>query len=253
MHCLQMLCMHKQPGKFVFITFKSKKHSKPHIIYAAFHCPIHSLRMITIIMFWPCRMQLFIAFFIVSFLKKYISSNPCLCKFFIIFYSCSSNIYIHPSYGSIFMVNTVNSLNAFQNIFNRIMKRIFSRFYCKPFMPHILQGNYLFLYLFLSKLLSGYSLIFSMIRTVYTSVYTIVRQIKRCKHNYSIAVESKFNFLCYFIYFFYYFRNLTGQKNRSFSMCKAFTDIAPLLLYRTGFFQDIADQFKIIFVLLCIS
>ena len=174
MNCLKMLSMHKKACKLILIALKSKEHSKTYIINATLHSPVHGFCMIAVVMLWSCWMQLLVAFLVVSFLKQYIGSDSCVSKLFVVFYSCSSDIYINPSYRSVLVIHTVNSLDTVKNIFDRVIKWIFSRLYRKSLMSHILKRNYLFFNLFLSQLLSCYCFIFGMIRAVYTAIYTII-------------------------------------------------------------------------------
>ena len=73
--------------------------------------------------------------------------------------------------SAVFMLDTVDRMDAFQYIFDRIVYGIFARFDGEALVPHILQRDHFFPDIFLGKLLSCDMLVFHMIRAVYTSVY----------------------------------------------------------------------------------
>ena len=71
----QMLRMHQKSGKLITVQFKAKQNSDAHIVNSSFHRAVHGLRMVAIIVFRPCRMELFIAFFMIGLLKKNICAD----------------------------------------------------------------------------------------------------------------------------------------------------------------------------------
>ena len=64
---LQMLSMHQQGSELIFVELQAKQNAQADIIDAAFHSPVHGLRMISIVMLRSGWVQLFIALFTVSY------------------------------------------------------------------------------------------------------------------------------------------------------------------------------------------
>ena len=141
------------------------------------------------------------------------------------------------------MLDTVNSLNALQDIFNRVIERILTCLQSKALVPHILQRCYLFYDLLLGQFLPGYMLVFPVIRTVYTAVDTVIGQIKGRKHNNPVPVEILFNLFSQFVDLLVFLLDVAVQQYRSFPVGQSF---AKLCL-----FQDLVN--KRLIVLICLS
>ena len=171
---LQMLCVHNNTNQFISVFIQAKQNTAAYIINPSLHGTVHRLCMVRIITFWPCRMQFFVSFFIISLLKQNISSNPCIFEFLVIFNRSRCNIYIDTTNRSIFVLNAVYRTNTLQNVLKRIILRVFARFYRQTLMPHILQRNYFLLNFFLRQFFSCNMFIFYMIRTVHTTVNTVI-------------------------------------------------------------------------------
>ena len=110
-HGLQMLGMHQKTGKLVTISLQAKQHAQTHIINTAFHSAVHGFGVVCIIMLWPLGVQLFIAFFVICFLKKNISTDSGFFKLAIIFHRGCGNIYIHAANGTVFVFDGLYGLN----------------------------------------------------------------------------------------------------------------------------------------------
>ena len=119
-------------------------------------------------------MQPLIALLIIGLLKQDIGSNASIVKFPIVFYSCSSNIDVHPADRPIFMLDAINRFNALQNIFNGIIHRVLSGFDGKPLMPHILKGDHFLTDLLLAQFFPSDMFVTMVIRAVCTAVHTII-------------------------------------------------------------------------------
>ncbi|MFR0951049.1 MAG: hypothetical protein ACLSFT_11300 [Ruminococcus callidus] len=46
---------------------------------------------------------------------------------------------IHPPDCSVFVVNVINGVDAFQNVRDRVVQRVFAGFNGKPLVSHVLQ------------------------------------------------------------------------------------------------------------------
>ena len=64
--------------------------------------------MISIFAFRTGRMQGFVIFFMISFLKQNISADTCVFQFAIVFYGGGGYVDIDPSDGSVFMLDAIN-------------------------------------------------------------------------------------------------------------------------------------------------
>ena len=62
-----------------------------------------------------------IAFFVVGFLEKNVSTDACFFQLPVVFYSCRCDIYVYTANGPIFMFDAVDGFDAFQNIFDGIV------------------------------------------------------------------------------------------------------------------------------------
>ena len=174
MHGLQMLGMHKKPRKFIAVFIKPEKHADAHIVYAALHCAVHSLCVISVIMLGACGVQIFIAFFMICFLEKNICADSGFFKLFVVFNRGGGNINIHTADSAVFMLNRINRFNAIKDIFNGVVDRVLARFDCKALVPHILKRDNFLFNLILSELFSGDMLVFLVIRAIKAAVYTII-------------------------------------------------------------------------------
>ena len=134
----QMFRMHQKSRKFISIPFQTKKHPQTYIVNTAFHGSVHGFGMIGIVVFRACGMELFIAFFMISFLEQDVCTDASFFQHPIFFYCGCCNVHIHSADGTIFMLNGINGLNTFQNIFNGVIHRVFPSFQRQTFMPHVL-------------------------------------------------------------------------------------------------------------------
>ena len=219
-HRFQMFGMHQKAGKFVLVSFQPEQNAQSHVVDAAFHCPIHRFRMPGVIVLRSGRMQLLVAFLMISFLKQDISADPGLVQFAVIFHRGGGNIDIDPADGAILVLNAVNRFDAFQNIFDRIVDRIFSGFDRQPLMPHVLQGDHFAAHFLLRHFFAGNMFVFGMIRTIDAAVDAIVGKIQRRKQNNPVAVKVFFYLFGQRTDFRVFVRRFTGQQNRSFAMGK---------------------------------
>ena len=216
MYRLQMLCMHQKPSKFITVHFQTKQNSQSYIIDAALHGTVHGFCMICIVVLWSRRMEFFIAFFMIRFLKQNVGSDSCILQFTVVLHRGGCNIHIDTTDSPIFMFDAVNGFDTFQNIFNRIIHRILTSFNSKTFMSHVLESCHFLYNFFLGQFPSGNMLIFHMVRAVHTTIDTIVGQIKRCKKYDSISIEIFLNLLCQRINLRNLLRHFTCQKYRCF-------------------------------------
>ena len=73
--CLQVLCVHQKSGKFVAVFVQSEENAKTNVVNAAFHSAVHCFCVIIVIVLWSGRMQLKIAFLVVSLLEKDVGAD----------------------------------------------------------------------------------------------------------------------------------------------------------------------------------
>ena len=173
-NCFKMLGMHQQPCKFILITLQSKQNTESDVINAAFHCSVHCLGMVIIVVLRSSRMKFKIALFIVCFLKQDVRSDAGILKFPIVFNRGCGNVHVHPANISVFVVNGIDSFYAFEYVLYRVVNRIFACFDRKAFMPHILQSDYFLTHLFLRQFNTGDMFVFEVIRTVYAAVHAVI-------------------------------------------------------------------------------
>ena len=174
MHCLQMLGMHQKASQLVAVTLQTEQYAQADIINAALHRSVHSLRMVSVIVLRSARMQVLIAFLMIGFLEEDISTNACFLQFTVIFYGSSRNVYVYAADSAVFMLNRIDSLDAFQNVLNRIVYRILAGLQSKTLMTHILKRNNLCTHLILRQLFASDMLVCSMVRTVNAVIDTII-------------------------------------------------------------------------------
>jgi hypothetical protein len=117
-----------------------------------------------IIVLGPGGMQFLIALLIVGLLKENVGPDSCVLQLSVILNGGGGNIHIDSPDGAVLMMDSVNSLDAFQNILDGIVDRILSSFQSKALMSHILKGDYFLSDLFLCQFFSGDMPVFQMIR-----------------------------------------------------------------------------------------
>ena len=81
------------------------------IINSALHSSVHGFRVIGIIVLWAGRVELFVTFFVISFLKQNICTDSGLMKLSVIFNCCCGYIDINPPNCTVFMLYRINCLN----------------------------------------------------------------------------------------------------------------------------------------------
>ncbi len=140
-YSLQMLCMHQKPCKFIAVFIKTEEDAYSYVINTALHCSVHSFGMICIIVFRPCRVQNFIIFLMICFLKQDICAYACLFELSVIFNGCCGNININTANCSVFMLYGIDCIYTIKNVLYRVVNRILSGFNCKTLMTHILKSN----------------------------------------------------------------------------------------------------------------
>ena len=167
-------------------------------------------------------MQLFVRFLVIGFLEQNVGADTCLVQLSVIFYRGGGNVDIDAADCSVFVLNSINGINAFQNVFNRVVYGVFSQFQRQALMSHILQSNNFLTDFLLSHLFAEDMLVFNVVWAVNTAVYAIVGKIKRGKKHNAVAVVVLF-------YTFGKCKNfclnlwiVTSQQNRSFTMRQTF-------------------------------
>ena len=105
--------MHQKSGKLIAVFVKTEEDADSHIIDAAFHCTVHRLGVIIIIMFRSGRVKLKVTFFVVRLLEENVSSDSGFFKLAVVFDSCCSDIDIDTADSTIFMLDTVNGVDTF--------------------------------------------------------------------------------------------------------------------------------------------
>ena len=73
-----------------------------------------------------CWVKLFIAFLVVGFLEQNICSDARFFKLSVIFNSSCRNIYVNTADCTIFVFDTVDCLDTFQDVFDRVIYRVFA-------------------------------------------------------------------------------------------------------------------------------
>ena len=174
MNCLQMLGMHQKAGQFVAVTLQTEQYAQADIINAAFHRSVHSLRMVSVIVLRSTRVQVLIAFLMIGFLEEDIGTDACFLQLAVIFYGSSRNVYVYAADSAVFMLNRIDSLDAFQNVLNRIVYRVLAGLQSKTLMTHILKCNNLCTHLILRQLFASDMLISCMVRTIYAVIDAII-------------------------------------------------------------------------------
>ena len=134
----QMFGVHQQSGKVITVCIQSEENAYPYIVNTPFHSTVHGFRVVGIVAFRSGGVEGFVVFFMISLLKQYISADACLFQPAVVFYRSGCNIYVHPTDSPVFMFDTVNRPDRFQNIFYRIQGGMFSCFECQALVPHIL-------------------------------------------------------------------------------------------------------------------
>ena len=74
----------------------------------------------------------------VGFLEQNVRANFCFFKHAIFIYGSSGNIYINTPDSTIFVLDGIDGMHAFQDVFDRVMLGVFACLYCKALVTHIL-------------------------------------------------------------------------------------------------------------------
>ena len=218
----QMLGVHQQTGKFVTITFQTEQNAQSNVVNSAFHRPVHRFGMIVIIMLRPGRMQFLVTLFMIGFLKQDISADSGFFKLAVIFNRRRRNIDVYAADCTVFVLNTVNRPDTFQNIFYRIIDRILAGLNRQTFVPHVLKRNHFPRHFFLRQLAARNMFVLGMIRTINAAVDAVIGQIQRRKHHNPVAVIIFFYLLRQFKNFPVLFGNVTVKQNHRLAMVQPF-------------------------------
>ena len=186
--------MHQQSHKVVPVGIETEQHSQSHVVDSCLHRSVHSLRMVGIVALRTPRMQFLVILLVVSFLEQDVRTDTGIAQTAVVLYGRGCNVDIHPSDGSVLVLDAVNRLNGFQDVLNRVVYRIFARFQSQALVSHILQGNYLLPDFLLRELLPGDVLVLYMIGAIHATVDAVVGQVQRCEHHNPVAVELLLDF-----------------------------------------------------------
>ena len=116
----KMFRMHEKSAKFVFVQLQTEQHAESHIVDTALHGAVHSFGMIIIIMLGSGRMKLFIAFFMIGFLKQNVSADTGFFEFSVVFNGGSGNVDIDAANRSVFVLDGINGVDTIKNVLNRV-------------------------------------------------------------------------------------------------------------------------------------
>ena len=116
--------------------------------------------MISIVALRTGWVKIFIRFFIICLLEQDVCSYPGIFQFLIVFDRRGRDVDVDTADRSVFMLDAVNRLNAFQYIFDGVIDGVLACFQCQTLMPHILQRNYFLLNFFLRQFFSCNMFIF---------------------------------------------------------------------------------------------
>ena len=73
-------------------------------------------------------MQQFVLVFVIGFLEKLVSTDTGFVKFFVIFNRGCRNIDVDTANGTVFVLNGIDRIDAFQNVLDGVVARMFSCF-----------------------------------------------------------------------------------------------------------------------------
>ena len=214
----QMFGMHQQADEIITVQIQPEKYADADVVNASLHRPVHRLGVIGVVVFGPGGVQLFVGFFVISFLKQNIGADSGFLKLAVILHGSGGDIDIDPPDGAVFVFDAINRLDALQHIFYRVIHRIFPGFQRQPLMPHILEGDDFPRDLFLRQLFARNVLVSLVIRAVNATVDAVIGEIQRRKHHDPVAVKLLFDFPRQRLHFFILVRKVTFQQHRRFTM-----------------------------------
>ena len=174
MNCFQMLSVHEKSCELILVLVQTKEYTKTNVVDSAFHSSVHSLGVVSVVVLRASRVENLIAFLVVSFLEKDISTDSGIVKLAVVFNSCSGNVDIYTSDSAVLMLDRVDSLDTFQNVLDRVIYRVFAAFDSKALMTHILKCDNFLADLLLSQLLSGDLLVLQVVGAVNALVNAVV-------------------------------------------------------------------------------
>ena len=214
----QMLCVHEKPYQLVGIIFQPEQHAQSHVINAACHSTVHGFGVVVVIVLRTGGVKLFIAFLVISFLKEDIRSDAGFFQHVVFFFRGGGDVDIHPPDRSVFVVNVINGVDAFQNVRDRVVQRVFAGFNGKPLVSHVLQRRDLPNNVLLRQLFAGDVLVLGVIGAVGTSVDAVVGQIQRGKNDNTAAVEVQLDLPCQTVHLLCHSIIFTEQQHRRLPM-----------------------------------
>ena len=245
-----MLGVHEQTGELVLVHFQTEQNTQTNVVDTAVHRAIHCFGVVVVIVLRTCRMQLEVALLVVGLLKQNVSADAGVLQLAVILERCRRNVDVDTSNCTVFMFDGVNGVDALENVLDRVVDRILTGLDGKALVTHILQRDNLAGNLFLRQLFASDMAVFCVIRTVNTAVYAVIRQIQRCKHNNTVAVERQLDLLGQLIHLLDLLGDIAGQQHGGFAMRQTGTVYAGSRFLRTGLFQNAVDQLDVVFVLL---
>ena len=110
------------------LIYTSAVNAKANIINSAFHRAVHRFCVVSVVALWALWMQQFVLVFVIGFLEKLVSTDTGFVKFFVIFNRGCRNIDVDTANGTVFVLNGIDRIDAFQNVLDGVVARMFSCF-----------------------------------------------------------------------------------------------------------------------------
>ena len=111
-YSLEMLGMHQQACKFVFIKLQTEQNTEADVVDPALHGAVHGFGMVVVVVLRSCRMKLEVALFMVGFLEEDVGADACLLQFAVILNGGGGDIDVDAADIPVFMVDRVDRLDA---------------------------------------------------------------------------------------------------------------------------------------------
>ena len=171
---LQMLGMHQQPRKIIFVIFQPKQDAESDVVDAAVHSAVHRFGMVRIIVLRTRGVELLIAFLVIGLLKQDICADARFLQPAVVFHGGGGYVYIHAADVAVLVMNAVYGMDAFEDIVNRVMDGVFARLDGKTLVALVLERDDLGTQFLLRQLFPRYVLVLRVIGTVYAAVYAVI-------------------------------------------------------------------------------
>ena len=250
---LQMLGVHQEPRKLVFVQFEPEQHAQPHVVDAALHGAVHRLGVVGVVVLRPGRVQALVALPVIGLLEEDVGADARVVQLFVVFHRGGGDVDIHAADRAVLVVNAVNGSDAVEDVLDRVVHGVLARLDGKALVPHVLERRHLGGDLRLRQLFARNVLVFQMVGAVDAAVDAVVGEVERRKQHDAVAVERELDLLGELVDLGDLFGDVAGEQHRGLAVRQPGAVYAARRRLRARLFQQRVDERGVVFVCLGVA